>query len=197
MVIAIRFLFLLIVLFPLTCNSAGISMMSGGGNPTLDDSNPLGTVNYDSINSTYTKYAQCFTTGGGILDSVKFYLYRITDAAGNMNATIYAHTGTYGTVDSGEPTGASLATSDTINANTLGVNVGNVAWVTFNFTGANRIPLSAATAYYCVALEYAGATAIKIGYNTSSTHSGTQAYWDLAVWESDNVDINFYLYVYR
>jgi hypothetical protein len=174
---------------------------SGGAVLVLDDSYPISNVTeYNSVNASYPKYAQCFTTGGGVLDKVTWYLYRDTGASGNMTSTIYEHTGTYGTINNGKPTGSALATSEVINANTLGTGAENVALVTFNFIGAERITLSTSPdAYYCVAIEYAGATSVKIGQDASVpySHSGTEAYWDTSVWTGENVDLSFYLYVVR
>lgn len=189
---------LLLILIPFICHGAGIMMIGGSTGSTtltLDDSYSESNVSdYATINATYNKYSQSYTSGGGELDSIKYYMYKAAGASGNMNAKVYAHTGTYGT--SSVPTGSALATSDTIDASTLGQDVGNIALITFSFTGANRIALSAAT-YYCITIEYAGATNIKLGQDqTSPTHGGNEAYYD-ASWHEEGYDNAFYIYVYR
>lgn len=85
-----------------------------------------------------------------ILDSVKFYIKKFGAPTGNVTATIYASTGSLGTTS--KPTGAVLATSDSISIASL--TTGYV-FTKFQFTGINRITLSAAT-NYVVVLNYSG-----------------------------------------
>lgn len=92
-----------------------------------------------------TAYGQSFIVGGSnvTLDSCIFYLKLRTGVlTGTVVAKLYASTGTLGST--AKPTGAALATSDTINASTL---TSSYVATTFNFSGANRITLSASTVY--------------------------------------------------
>jgi len=128
-----------------------------------------------------------------VLDSAKFYLKKTGAPAGNATATIYAHTGTYG--NSGLPTGAVLATSNLFNVATL---TGAPQLITFDFSGANRIQLSASTKYF-LCLNYSGGNAgnyIQLGYDTTPTHGGNVATSnDGTTFVSDNAkDLSFYIY---
>jgi len=96
----------------------------------------------DGLSSAYsTGHAQSFTCGFNCnLDSAKFYFSKGGSPTGNAYAKVYAHSGTYGT--SSVPTGAALATSDAVDVSGLSAAL-NLK--TFNFSGANRISLSAST----------------------------------------------------
>lgn len=153
--------------------------------------------NYATLAALYSGnwiiYGQSFTSSvGGELDSVKFYLKKTGTPPGNMTATIYAHTGTYGSSSKG--TGPTLATSDAISASTLSTSFG---LVTFDFSGAERITLSAST-YYVVALEYSsgdGSNRVDIGIdNTSPTHSGNRAGYTSGWASNSGQDTIFYVY---
>jgi len=81
-----------------------------------------------------TKVGQSFTGDGNALNSCKFYLQKSGSPTGNAVATLYAHTGTFGT--NGTPTGAALATSDNFDVSTLTTNL---QLITFNFSGVEKI----------------------------------------------------------
>ena len=144
-------------------------------------------------------YGQAFESlVGGELDSAKFYLRRLGSPTGNITARIYAMTGTYGT--NGRPTGSPLAESDAIDVTTIGT--GSFALQTFQFSGANRITLTAGTRY-CVLVQHLGTDAsncIQVGSdNSSPTHSGnrfTGTNSALTNWfGSGETDVIFYVYV--
>lgn len=139
--------------------------------------------------------AQSFTSGGGRVSKVTFYLKKTGSPTGNAYAKIYAHSGTYGT--SSIPTGSALGTSGALDVSTLDTSYANID---LTFTGANRVILTDGT-YYVVTLEFAGGDAdnrVNIGQDTtSSSHDGNDAYTD-DPWtpEADN-DLCFYVYVIR
>lgn len=85
--------------------------------------------------------------------TAKFFLKKNNSPTGNATAKIYAHTGTFGA--GGVPTGAALATSDNFDVSTLTTTS---QLITFTFSGANLIDLSANTDY-CIELSYSGGDA--------------------------------------
>ena len=139
-----------------------------------------------------TRIGQSFTGNGAPLDSAMFYLKIATGTpAGNLTASIYTHSGVFGTSSVG--TGAALATSDVVPASTL---TGSFALIEFTFTGVNRITPTNATKYI-VAVEDSSADASHnehVGVDqTSPTHAGNSCYYDGAVWTADNAyDVIFY-----
>jgi len=111
--------------------------------------------NADSNRATgpddHERWGQCFTSDTSqVLDSAIFYLKDRGEGTANINAEVYAVSGSYGT--SCVATGAVLATSDTIDYNTL---TGSYLPYTFEFSGGNRITLSAST-NYIVVIHYEG-----------------------------------------
>lgn len=137
---------------------------------------------------------QSFTGDGSVLDQAKFYLAKLNSPTGNAYAKIYAHTGTFGS--SGIPTGAALATSDAFNVATLS---SSHALITFQFSGVNKITLTAATKYFVV-IEYTngdGSNTVLVGLDASSpTHAGNMAYNDARYggWNAvSSQDICFYV----
>ncbi len=140
--------------------------------------------------------AQSFTSGGGRLSKVTWYLKKIGSPSGNLYAKVYAHSGTYGT--SSVPTGTALATSGAVDVTTLGADFANVD---FTFTGANRAILNKDT-YYVVTVELAGNDVdnnAQVGQDSSSSsHDGNDAYDHTGSWtaEAEN-DLCFYVYVMR
>lgn len=130
----------------------------------------------------YKVGGQSFTGDGGVLANAQFNLYKTSSPTGSIYAKIYAHSGTFGT-DS-VPTGSPLATSDAVDVSTLG---GSAAWVTFTFTGANKITLTAATRYVVVidaaSIAATGNVLVATDY-ASTTHPGNMVlYFD--AWEAD------------
>ena len=150
-----------------------------------------------SVQTTYIS-GQSFTNVNPIiLDSCKFYIKKSGSPTGNAVAKIYAHTGTYGT--SSVPTGSALATSDNFDVSTLSTSYG---LSTFNFSGADRITLSANT-YYCIVLVYSGGSSSNridlaeddssptaSGNKVSSSNSGST--WSA----TSGYDVCFYVYGY-
>jgi hypothetical protein len=105
-----------------------------------------------------------------VLDSVVFYLSKYGSPISDAYISIYAMTGTFGA--SGVPTGSILAESDPLDVTTLTTSH---ALKTFNFSGTNRITLSAST-HYCIVLHHAESAWPDFIYNSidlsSPTHPG-------------------------
>lgn len=99
--------------------------------------------------------------------------------SGSFQFTIYAHSGTYGT--SSVPTGAVLATSDTVNVSSL---TASYATYTTYFTGANAISLTTGQRYV-LTCNYANTSypnAIFFKNKTPSFHGGNQSYKAGGTW---------------
>jgi hypothetical protein len=146
-----------------------------------DSSTEIGT-DYVVGNGTLTGQAQSFQNGVNATMVIKatVSLKKVLAPTGTLNVMIYAHSGTYGT--SSIPTGAALATSDDYDVSLL--TVGTYTDVTVNFSGANRITLSAST-NYVVAVEYTGGDAtnyVHVEGDATGTHSGNQSDETATVW---------------
>jgi len=163
---------------------------------TLDSYSETNADYFDtSLPQPYQYFGQSFTnTSANTLWSCKFYLKKSGLPANNMYAQIYAHTGTYGSTS--KPTGSALATSDAVSASTLTTSS---TLITFTFSGANKIALSATT-YYVVVLKYVSAEEEKYvipGIDTSAvSHSGNTSYSaDGSSWSAnEGWDMSFYVY---
>ncbi len=110
-----------------------------------------------------TSLGQSFTVSKrGKLASCKFYLSKAGNPTGTLNAKLYAHSGTYGT--SSITTGSSLATSDNINAS----SIGTAALVTFTFTGVQQYLMG--VGYYCIICNGSSVS--------GDVDNGIHCYWD-------------------
>jgi len=127
---------------------------------------------------------ETFTT----LDSARWYLKNVGAPSGSMYAKVYTHSGVFGT--SSIPSGAALAVSDAYEASTVPTSY---TWITFSFTGANRITLTPG-AKYVLTVEYSGANYIYCSYDyTTPTHSGNSCYLQ-GSWGEDSGDLPFTVY---
>ena len=176
---------------PFTSSTAVDYTVPVGG---LDDS--YSETNQNGARELYsglvTKVGQSFTSQGGDIQSVKFYLKKIGAPTGNMVATLYAHTGTYGST--GKPTGSILATTRAVDVSTLTTSY-QLLQLEFNSVYALT-----AGSYYFVCLEYSGGNAsnyVEMGMvgGGSQSHSGNSAYYSGASW-SDYSDQDGCFYVY-
>jgi hypothetical protein len=153
--------------------------------------------NYNSSNALYpanSGMAQSFTVGtGGLLDSCKFYLRNNYSLTGNVYAKLYALTGTYGTTS--KPTGSALATSDAIDASTIG---SSFSLIEFNFSGLSRISLTYGE-QYCISVEYSGGingNYVNYGVDISApTHQGNLASSSGSWSAASSSDSIFYVYI--
>lgn len=161
---------------------------------SYSESNQTGAFAPQGSGSPYV--GQSFTnTSECTLDSCAFLLKKnASDPTGDISTYVYAHTGTYGT--SSKPTGSPLATSNVINISSVTTDY---LLYTFNFSGQNRITLSADTKYVVV-LKYAGSGGVNpllVGTDSSpTTHSGNRSSsTDGISWSSlSSSDVCFYVY---
>ena len=118
----------------------------------------VGTTTWFGDPQVDDRPGQSFTAGGGILDSIE--LQAGSDQAncdGTMYVRVYEHAGTYGTSSTpadpadpaDTPTPGWLAVSDGVAIS--GVPIPPVDWVTFDFSGSDRIRLVAGTYYELIA----------------------------------------------
>lgn len=121
------------------------------------DSTEVTMDSYSAYDTPYAMYgvnfgvAQSFLANSTkYLTKAKFYLDKDGSPTGNAYAKIYNITGTHGS--NAIPTGSPIATSDAFNVATLTTSF---AWITFNFTGNNRVLLSKDNKY-AIALEFSG-----------------------------------------
>lgn len=161
----------------------------------LIDSYPyINTVTFGSMYSGSLIYrGQSFTnTNADFLNNAVFYIRKSGNPTGLAYAKIYAHSGTYGT--NSVPTGSVLATSDAFDVSTLTTSY---QLITFNFTGANVVALSAGT-YYCIELNYQGGNIgnqIQIGLGGTGASGNWNYSTDGTSWYGDNTrDTVFYVY---
>jgi hypothetical protein len=170
-----------------------------GGTGGISTDDYYSSSNYSDnsfyISASYaTTLGQSFESQGGVLDSVRFYLRKNGTPTGNMTATIHALSETYGSGDD-VGTGEALATSDTVSIAGLTTSV---AYVTFTFSGANRITLVDGT-QYVVSVNYSGGDAtnrLHIGRDsTSPTHTGNACYTSGESWTAvSGSDVIFDVY---
>lgn len=144
---------------------------------------------------SYNELFQSFTmTTDGLLSSIILYLQRGGTAARELIVYVKAHTGTYG-VD-GTPAGAALATSAAVDVSTLTTGY---TLITFTFSGANRIRLTAGTQYCVVLAAYSGTwgapNIVRWGCDSSSpTHMGNYGNKIDGVYYPIEADGCFYVY---
>lgn len=139
--------------------------------------------------STFIGRGQSFTGAGGVLSSVRVQMSKdaSTDVA-DMVCKVYAHSGTFGT--SSIPTGAALATSNTISTSELSeLGVRNVQFeFEDEFTLVN-------TTKYVVTWEVAAVFAsgkVNVGAdNTSPTHAGNASFLIGSTWAAGTADLPF------
>lgn len=181
---------------------------TGFNNPSGIDSNS--TVIADSYSESHSNASQGIASGGfgngigqsftitnaSVLDKCKFYISKTGSPVGNAYAKIYAHAGNYGVSSHIPSFGTPLATSDALDISTL---TGSKVLTTFNFTGANRIDLTANT-YYIITIESTdcdNSNFVSVGVDTVGSASGNETYLAVGsstLWNSLPHDVCFYVY---
>jgi hypothetical protein len=197
---ALKLLLPFLLLTALPCYAI---ILVGFGTPVIDDfyseSNYVSPIDGGLRSDAATLMGQSFTSTGGTLDNIKWYVKKYTGSpTGNATAKVYAHSGTYGT--SGVPTGSALATSTGVDVSAWSTSY---SLVTFNFTGAGRITLTNGTHYVAV-LAYSGGNGsnlISYGMDNTPAHSGNMSEYVSSWRYSDswltNKDVPFYVYVVK
>ncbi len=158
---------------------------------------------YSEANSTGTHAfvytanygAHSFTGNGQTLNKATWYIEKDGSPTGNVVAKIYNTSGTFGT--NSLPTGAALATSNTVNSATLPASF---TLTDFTFSGANKITLTNGT-HYALTLEGdVGAFGNMVdvaGDDTSPTHGGDDSFTSNSgsTWNTQSgQDAIFYIY---
>lgn len=125
-------------------------------------------------NGTITRQGQSFSVGTNAkrLTKLAFRLKRSGTPTGNITATVYAHTGSFGA--GGTPTGSALATSVAVDASQL-----STSYQEFEFGFATTTLLSASTNYFAV-VEFTGDASnfVQVQGDTTGTHAGNRASFD-------------------
>jgi hypothetical protein len=133
------------------------------------------TVTLGSADGDRNRMGQTFAADGKMLVGAEFYLHKSGTPTGNITADLYAITGTYGSTD--VPTGAVLATSDTIDISTLSTSA---SWVSFTFSGANIVALTAS--HYAIVVNTTGistSSGLVFNYDASSpSHGGRRVIYN-------------------
>lgn len=118
---------------------------------TLDASYTISDGMEHWVNGYYATLAgQSFTSTGGTLHSVKFYLNKAGSPNGTLVAKLYDETGAYGT--SSVPSGVALATSLPVSTSAITTYK---QLITFTFTGDDKVTLDNGN-HYVVTIEYLG-----------------------------------------
>jgi hypothetical protein len=143
----------------------------------------------DMRNGAITAISQSITGNGGDLTSCAFNIYKSGSPTGNAVAKLHTHSGVFGT--SSLPTGAALATSDTIDVTTISTTSPGL----IEFTFSSPYTLADGT-NYCLVLEYSGGDAsnyIRVGRDaTSPTHAGNGATYSGGAWGISTSDFVFF-----
>lgn len=90
-------------------------------------------------------------SAGGVLNMIQFSLEKVGSPTGTIIVRLYNVTGTIGT--NAVPTGAAIASSNTIDVSTL--PSGGFSLIPFFFSGANKITLTTSQ-HVAIAVEYSG-----------------------------------------
>lgn len=140
---------------------------------------------YDSLRVGQT----ILSSYSGTLTKITLFVKRVGTISGNIFATVYA-------TSAGEPTGSALATSNSIDAGSLGIS-----FALQDFTFSTPANISSGVTY-CIALEgdysISNFNYIQVGADFSSpTYPNGQAYWYLtSSWSAlSGYDLCFYEYV--
>lgn len=147
-------------------------------------------------NATIIGQSQSFANGvnAQYLTRVRVKMKKVGSPTGNLNAKLYAHSGTFGT--SSIPTGAVLQTSVNVDVATLTATYVEYE-IAFPITAATT--LLAVSTNYCIAFEHAvinGSNYVQVqGLATTGTHAGNRAQLVGVTWTATGVD-DLYFKVY-
>lgn len=156
---------------------------------SLSESTHQGVFFLLAVTVYSTIVGQSFTALAGTLDYCKWYLRKSgTIVTGTAYAKVYSHSGVYGTSSLPD---ALLATSDGFDVSVL---TNTPTLYTFNFTGAEKIALSATQ--YVLTLEFSGGDtthAVAVGLG-SGGHNGNASQNVSGTMTPYPADICFYVY---
>jgi hypothetical protein len=158
-----------------------------------DSSDSLQTV-HPSSGGNYSAAGQCFLGKASYtVSNVLFNLKKVGVPTGNLVVALYAVTGTPDT--DATPTGAALATSDSVSIATL-----NTTYDLVNFNFSTSPVLSAQYYFCCVQIQSAtlvdGSNYVDVAFDGSApSHGGNLADFKNSAWSAYNwADAPFYVY---
>jgi hypothetical protein len=127
-----------------------------------------------------TAAGQTFTATAGTLSRGIFWMKKVGTPAGNMVAKLYA-------TSAGAPTGAALATSEVLSADSLAVTYG---WASFEFHDEYTL---VASTVYAIVVEYTGTATdyAVLGVDNSTPGHGGTGYHYSGSWSSQTWDVCF------
>lgn len=154
-------------------------------------------TNFASTEFMYTAsntsgFGQSFRVGRTAnIYQAMWYLKKTGSPTGNVTASLYAHSGTFGT--NSVPTGTALATSDAVDITTL-----TTSYRLQPFTFSSPVSMTAGSEY-CLTVEYSGGDAsnnLNVGVdNSSPTHPGNYSIKSSGSWSAlATRDIIFYVF---
>ena len=131
--------------------------------------------------------AQSFMGKNKKISTAEFYLRKgsVSNPTGDLYVALFSHTGDYG-VD-GRP-GTELARSDPVDMTTLPSQVSGYRAVSFEFSGSNRVTLSADTPYFICLLgsdDVSTTNKIEVAASSTSSHAGNYARYRSG-WSADS-----------
>jgi len=165
-------------------------------NYTEANQDAVGQINvlHPSAGASISAEGQSFTmvAANHKIGSAIFYMQKGAGATGTVRAGLYAHAGGFGV--NGVPNGAALAYSDNVNIDNI---TAGLTLITFNFTGANQVVMTAGTNYF-ITVERNGVIvggSVSVGVDTTAPSApGNGAFYNNAAWSSTAFDTIFYVY---
>lgn len=141
----------------------------------IEDSNADTGTDYTLRSGATTRIAQAFAVGGNAVRAVRVRcrLKKTGAPTGNLTATLYALTGSFGSTAT--PNGAAIATSENIDVSKLTTSY---AVQEIRFTTLASQALLSATTNYFVAFEYSGGDVsnnVQVEGDSTGTHAGNAA----------------------
>jgi hypothetical protein len=139
---------------------------------TTEDSNSETGTNYQVGNGTITRQAQSFSNGvvAQNLTRVHARLKKVGAPTGNLTATVYAHSGTFGTSSVG--TGAAIATSVNFDVSKL-----TTSYLEYEIAFTTQLTMAAST-NYIISFDYSVGDVsnyVHVEGDSTGTHAGNKA----------------------
>jgi len=145
--------------------------------------------NFQLGNGTITRQGQSFANGSNpqYLVRAYFQLQKVLAPTGTVTATLYAHSGTFGTSSVG--TGSALATSDAVDLSSI-----TTSYAPVEFYFSTPFEMVAST-NYVLAVEYSGGNGTNYlnvrGLASSGTHAGNRSQYTGSWAATATDDLNF------
>ena len=156
--------------------------------PRIEDVNTDSGTNYTLGNGTINGLAQSFSNGANATHLVRAYfdVKTVGSPTGNATAKLYTISGTHGST--AVPTGAALATSETVDVSKIGTSYEQVE---FGFSTTYEMT---ASTNYIISIEYTAGDAtnyIDVSGNSTGTHAGNRSQLNGTWVASSGSDIAF------